>query len=422
VKVADSLRIAVYLPTFPELSNAFIVNQIIGLIDRGHDVDLFARSAKSFENAHDVVHRYALSDRMRHIVVPSARLARIGSVARLLATRHGWHPAALDALNPFVDVRESLRMVGFHTAVSFLRAQRYDVVHAQFGHHGSRLSRLRRRGAIDAAIVTSFRGADLTVHVSRDVRRFAELFRTGDLFLPVSSEFHRRLVALGVPEQRIRVLRSGIDVDRFAFAPRQRSNGRTTLMCVGRLTEKKGFAYAVDALAMLHARGHDVDLVIIGDGPLLGSLRSRAAALGVADRVTFHGPRTHASVVATMHAAHILVAPSVTAATGDQEGIPNVLKEAMATGMPVVSTTHSGISELVEHGVNGLLAPEHDVEALTTHLEALLHHPEGWGAMGAAGRRKVENEYDMEPLNDDLVRNYRAAMTTYRARTTPSAG
>jgi colanic acid/amylovoran biosynthesis glycosyltransferase len=123
-----------------------------------------------------------------------------------------------------------------------------------------------------------------------------------------------------------------------------------------------------------------------------------------------------------MRSAHIFLGPSVTAASGDQEGIPTVIKEAMAVGLPVVSTIHSGIPELVEHGVTGYLAPERDAETLAKHLIALLRHPDQWGEMGRAGRRRVEMEFDTERLNDALVEHYREAMARRAAGTTHGRG
>jgi colanic acid/amylovoran biosynthesis glycosyltransferase len=115
------------------------------------------------------------------------------------------------------------------------------------------------------------------------------------------------------------------------------------------------------------------------------------------------GSKRHEEVIQVLTQTHILIAPSVTAADGDEEGIPNTLKEAMAMGLPVISTVHAGIPELVEDGVSGFLVPERDVEALADRLERLVDHSETWAAMGRAGRRQIEAEFDIERLNDELL-------------------
>lgn len=218
-------------------------------------------------------------------------------------------------------------------------------------------------------------------------------------------------MAYGVPPERIVVHHSGIDVRRFTFSARQAPQGPVELLLVGRLTEKKGHVYALEALAKVIETGRDARLTLIGDGELRGALRERCSDLGIGNRVVFRGSCSQEEVISVMQSSHLLLAPSVTAATGGQEGIPNVLKEAMATGMPVVSTFHSGIPELVLHGISGLLVPERDSDAIASSLISLLDHPEHWPAMGLAARRKVEAEFDSERLNDALVAAYRALAT-----------
>lgn len=404
------LRIAFLLPTFPELSNTFVLAQITGLLDRGHEVDLFAISRKPFAGAQPDVARYGLASRMRHLAVPRAHAPRLFSALRLMAGQRGRHPAMWDALNPRRHGRLAWNLVRLHTAASFLRAGDYDVLHCQFGDHGPAAARLVALGATRARLVTSFRGADLTVHLARHPAHFRELFRVGALFLPVSRDFRERLIAVGAPRERVLVHHSGIDLRRFAYAPRRAPEGATRLLFVGRLTEKKGLVYALDAAAAVHANGRDVELTVVGQGPLLGPLRARAAELGISDRVRFLGARTHDEVVSLMSASHLLLAPSVTAAGGDQEGIPNVVKEAMATGMPVIATYHSGIPELVEDGVSGLLVPERDTAALAERLAFLLDHPERWPQFSRAARAAVEADFDAERLNDLLVERYRTTM------------
>ena len=404
------LRIAFLVRGFPEVSNTFILSQITGLIERGHAIDIFALRSKPFEGSHADVARYALDSRMRHLPVPENRLVRLWSAATLLFIHGIRHSEIFSALDPRRFRGSAWGLTQIHTAASFIRAAGYDVLHCQFGDLGPAGERLVALGSGRTKLVTSFRGNDLTCHLSVRPRFFADLLRRGDLFMPVTRDFHDRLLTFGIPSDRIVVHRSGINLRRFAVSPRQAPQGATELLFVGRLTEKKGLAYLLDAVSMLVGSGRDVRLTVIGEGELGPMMRARCHELGIADHVSFFGSGTQEQVVSAMQKSHILVAPSVTAANGDQEGIPNVLKEAMATGMPVVSTYHSGIPELVEHGVSGLLAPERDAMALAALLTELVDHPESWPSFGAAARRKVEEEYDSERLNDELVAAYRGLL------------
>ncbi len=174
------------------------------------------------------------------------------------------------------------------------------------------------------------------------------------------------------------------------------------LLSVARMVEKKGLRYAIDAVARLAKDGHAVQYRIIGDGPLLPALRQHIADANVGETITLLGSQPHREVMRELSEAHVLLAPSVTAENGDKEGIPVSIMEAMAQGLVVVSTEHSGIPELVEHGVSGHLVPERDVDALTAQLRALVARPESWAALGAAARAKVERDFNQQMLDDDL--------------------
>ena len=403
------LRIAFLLPTFPENSNTFILEQITGLIDRGHQVDLFPLSTRSFEGAHSDVSRYDLGSRLRHLPVPRSRWRRLAAILPMTWKARGARLAMLDALNPAHHGRAAWKVVRIYTAASFCRSGPYDILHCQFGYNGPLAERLVSLGAARGAkLVTSFRGADLSMEVPARPDHYRKLFRNGDLFLPVTQDFRDRLLALGVPADRIRVHHSGIKLSRFGFEARQppASGEAVRLLFVGRMTEKKGLSYVMEALALVLARGRTCTLRVIGDGPLLPRMRAHCENLGLTDRVVFVGARTHDEIAQAMAEAHVLLAPSIRAASGDEEGIPNVVKEAMATGIPVISTWHSGIPELIDHGVSGLLAPERDAAALAASLEELLDHPERWPMLQEAARRKIEEEFDSERLNDDLVAEY----------------
>ena len=165
-------------------------------------------------------------------------------------------------------------------------------------------------------------------------------------------------------------------------------------------------AYTIRAIARLISSGRRVSYSVVGDGELRSDLEQLIKDLGIESEVLLLGRRNHEEVLRLILDAHVLVAPSVTAANGDQEGIPNVLKEAMASGLPVLSTQHSGIPELVQNGISGFLVPERDVDALTEKLEYFIDHPEKWPEMGRNGRNYVKKYYDINKLNDRLVKIY----------------
>jgi colanic acid/amylovoran biosynthesis glycosyltransferase len=178
------------------------------------------------------------------------------------------------------------------------------------------------------------------------------------------------------------------------------------------LVEKKGIRYGIEAVGCLIASGRPVRYTVIGEGPMRAELQELVRALDLLEHVTFEGWKSHDEVVVWMKAADVLLVPSVIAADGDEEGIPNVAKEAMAMGLPVLATRHGGIPELIGDGVSGVLVPERDSAALAERLIELIDHPERWARMGTAARRRIEAEYDIERLNDELVALYRNVSST----------
>jgi colanic acid/amylovoran biosynthesis glycosyltransferase len=179
---------------------------------------------------------------------------------------------------------------------------------------------------------------------------------------------------------------------------------------VARLVEKKGVAIAIQAVAIAARTARTLlHYDIIGDGPLRASLEDLTRTLGVADIVQFHGERDKAFVAETLDRAHIFVLASVTGKDGDQEGTPVSLLEAQASGLPVLSTFHSGIPEIVSDGRSGFLVKERDAAALAERIVWLVQRPESWAAMGHEGRALVERDHDQTRLTEQLEGIYRQA-------------
>ena len=168
------------------------------------------------------------------------------------------------------------------------------------------------------------------------------------------------------------------------------------IFSVGRLTEKKGYIYLIKACRLLKERGYRFECQIVGSGPLQGELQAQIEAHGLTDSMTLCGALPHQEVVERYRQASLFVLPCIVAKDGDRDGIPNVLIEAMAMGVPAVSTDHSGIPELIEHNVTGLLVPPNEVDPLAEALAKLLDHADLGAELAAQGRQKVLDRFEVE--------------------------
>ncbi|MFS0725644.1 glycosyltransferase [Paenibacillus sp. 1P07SE] len=401
------MRIAVFADYFPALSETFVLNQITGLLDRGHDVDIYATAPRREQTRHPDVAAYGLDARCRYRRMPPGKLARYAKLLPLLGRNlHKAPMALLRSLNGWRHGREAWSLNLFYSAWSLLEADRreYDIIYCHFGPTGKLAAALRQIGLLRGQVITTFHGADITSYLQeRGEHVYRELFRQGDLFLPISERWRAQLIKLGCPEERIMVHRMGIDSSRFAYrAPAQAEDEPLRLVTIARLVEKKGVAYAIRAAAALAAEGRAVEYTIIGDGPLRGELEQLVLSLEMGAQIRLVGPKDQQEVLKLLRRSDLMVAPSVTAADGDQEGIPVVLMEAMAIGLPIVSTWHSGIPELVEDGASGYLVPERDADGLAHKLRLLMDNRHQWPEMSAHGREIVEQSYDIHRLNERL--------------------
>jgi glycosyltransferase involved in cell wall biosynthesis len=196
--------------------------------------------------------------------------------------------------------------------------------------------------------------------------------------------------------ERVQVIHCGVDTDLLRPASRVRPEGAPlSIVCIGTLHEVKGQVHLIDAVARLRGAGIDVRCRLIGDGEDEAMLRDRVAAAGLDGMVTFDGRRTRAEVIDTLGQADVLVAPSVVARNGKREGIPVVLMEAMSCGLPVVASRLSGIPELVEDGVSGLLVTPGDSAAIAAALQRLAEDAGLRVRIGAAARERVVSDFDL---------------------------
>jgi colanic acid/amylovoran biosynthesis glycosyltransferase len=368
--------------SFPELSQTFVIDQMASLLDSGLDVHMYADRLSTS----GLVHARA-PELLRHSTFADNNLAW-----RLAQYLPPW-------LRRKVQNSRSRRLARQAMTQS-------DIVVCHFGPSGLRAA-AARRSPDDASIVTVFHGFDISSYLkTHGPRIYAPLFAKGAAFFAVNSLWVTRLVELGCPSHKVRLLRMGVDLTTIAYKPMEIIDGQPIqILTVGRLVEKKGTEFALRALAELKERRRELQwhFAIAGSGPLQSTIETLIHELGIADRVSMLGAISPEEVKRRLAVSHIFVLPSVTAANGDMEGIPVALMEAMAAGVSVVSTSHSGIPELIEHEASGLLAPERDVVALAAYLERVMTDEGARWRMLSHAREHVSVHFDQVKLISEFV-------------------
>lgn len=405
------MRIAFIVNQFPVLSQTFVLNQITGLMDRGHEVDIYTDVSGDWSQVHPDVNHYRLQEHTYLMqAVPQNYLWRALKGFWLALIHFHRDPGLIArAFNIREYGGQAAGLWLLYSAISLLAGPRhYDIIHSQFGTEGYRALTFKRLLEPTPKLLVMFRGHDISAYIQQEGDRLYQLtFQGVDYCLANCHFFRKKVIDLGWDPERIAVHLSGLDVNKFAFHPRFLNPGEPIrIATTGRLVEKKGIEYAIRAVVKQANYFPELSYLIIGDGPLRDSLQALITELGAGSYIHLLGWKTESEMIEILNTCHLFIAPSVTAANGDQDAPINVLKEAMAMGLPIISTYHGGIPELVEDGVSGLLVPERDVPALAEKLGYLLTHPESWIEMGKAGRLCVEQHYDLHPLNDKLVTLY----------------
>ncbi|MDR3406139.1 MAG: glycosyltransferase [Chthoniobacter sp.] len=328
--------------------------------------------------------------------------------ARTRALRRLWQKQILR--RPITIYRSEAQHI-----VDLLREIRAQVLHVYFGHMGVHLLPLLEIAPVP--VIVSFHGADAGI----DLEKPAHLALTrrmldrATLLLVRSEALGRRLTAIGADARKIRLHRTGIPLGEIPFQQRTAPlDGAWRCVQACRLIPKKGLATTLRGFAEFTREFPKATLTVAGEGPQLPELQSLAASLGIAGRVTFPGFLPQAELRALYASAHFFVHPSETPPDGDQEGVPNSLLEAMASGLPVLATMHGGIPEAVEHGISGWLVPERDHAALAQAWLALARDTARYAQMSNAAAARVSAAFDLAAQARVLEGYYREAVAVSR--------
>ncbi len=400
------MKVAFFVISFPKISETFILNQITGIIELGHDVKILAIKKKKIKKVHTDILKYNLLERVDYIYPKNIFTRFIKGIYLLIKYSVTKPSLVLKTLNIFKCGKYALSLKLLFFIKPFLENS-FDILHCQFGTVGIYGAYIKDF-LVKGRLVTSFRGYDLSsVLLANGVTYYYHLFDRGDLFLPVNEYFKNRLIKLGCSRDKILVHHSGIDINRFMFYKRQIvDHNRTKFLTVGRLVEKKGHLFVIEAIKRLVNKYSKIEYIIAGDGPLKTELLKLVNKYNLSSYVKFKGQITSSEAIDLYKEAHIFILHSITARNGDMEGTPVVLMEAQASGLPVISTYHSGVPEVVIDKHSGFLVPEKDVEAMTERMEYLINNPDLWCKMGLAGRKHIVENYNISKLNKELEKKY----------------
>jgi colanic acid/amylovoran biosynthesis glycosyltransferase len=316
-----------------------------------------------------------------------------------------------------VQIRRSPQLALPGECRELLRAlieQKSAVLHIYFGNNGVFWLPLLRRSPVP--VIVSFHGADVQVGFNSRLAdlRLREVFQRAALVLARSESLAEALRERGCPPEKLQVHRTGIPLELFSQESRSKpSEGAWRLVQACRLIEKKGLGVTLRAFAKFQQRFPAATLTIAGDGPVRQRLEAESEQLGITRNVFFTGFLDAAGLARLFYSSHIFLHPSELTADGNREGVPNSLLEAMATGLPCVSTHHGGIPEAITDGVNGLLVNEGDPEAVFLALQELTRNDPLRESIGAKGAetvaRKFNNVEQIKKLESIYLRVIEAA-------------
>jgi len=404
-KLAHQLSIAYIVKAWPRLSETFILNEIISLEQRGVHISIFSVREADAGPSHP-------------------KVSQVRAKITCLAFRTRWKQAVPANLRLFWRrPRRYLRVLLRAITVTVVRHHRFappwhffeagyladilsrnpvDHLHAHFASTPTLIALYVHRLC---GIPYTFTAHAKDIYLSHPDALRSKLEEAGAVI--TCTQYNRAFLSEHYGpwcDGKVRSIYHGLDVSQFNFELSTKLNaGEPMILSVARLVEKKGLGDLIAAADILRRRGRVFHVEVIGSGPQREALRARAKLLGLAERIRLVGAQAHDVVCLAYQRASIFVLPSVIASNGDRDGIPNVLLEAMASGVPVVSTTVSGIPELIESGLDGLLVPPNDPAALAEAIDKLLASPELRESLARAARAKIQSSFSLEASANRLL-------------------
>jgi colanic acid/amylovoran biosynthesis glycosyltransferase len=319
--------------------------------------------------------------------------------------------------NALKNLFTNLKFFKLRSFEKAIKDHNINLLHAQYAHLGFEVLALKKK--FNIPLIVHCRGQDV-YRIDKDrAKKLNSVFNQADILLSNCNYMKDHLINIGCPKNRIIVFYGGVNLSLFHYVDRESAeNDKIKIIMCARFAEKKGFQYGIKAFSECLKSHKNIELRIIGDGPKKKELTNLIKTLNIEESVKMVGKLPPAEVAKEMHQGHILLMPYATPSSGDKEGAPHVLKEGSATGLPIISTYHAGVPEVVKDNVSGYLVNEHDVGMLAKKLNQLIENKSTRLDFGKKGR-KIAEKFDakkqiikLEKIYQDLIDSAKAKSNT----------
>ena len=403
------MKILFVVQHFPCLSETFILNQITGLIDAGHDIRIYALGKPDSPVMHEDIIKYNLIEKTYYpiIEIPFSKKKKCLDLIHFfpkLIKRFGLNAFSVFNSKKYGESAKNGNL--FYSSLFFLKTNWTPAIAVtHFGCLGLYPACWKEMKALNVPFVTFFHAHEISPYsIEKTSKMYKVLFDQNDLLFPISNFWKNKLEKCGADPSRVIVHRMGIDINKFSYISPRKINQKLNIISVGRLTGQKGYEYAFKGVAEFRKNNNlDISYHIIGTGTYEKELKKMVIDLGIDDIVNFMGPQPIEIVEKELAKADAFLLPSVCDKYGLMEGIPVAIMESMAMGLPVISTFHSGIPEIIEDGVSGFLCREKNHDDITEKLNLLINNYSLVNDISLNARKKIESEYNIKSLNNKLI-------------------
>lgn len=394
------MKIAFIVGSFPQISETFILNQITGLMDLGHDVDIYAFQNSKQEQVHDDVIKYGLLKKTTFFDIPEIRSKRVIKLIKIVIRFFIFYPKEI------IKCFNCKKYGGKYYALNNLfilplfLIRKYDIIHCHFGSVGNESIFLKDIFP-DIKFIVTFHGYDIRLASEKNSGIYKRLFDTADRFLSICNYNTRMLEKLGCPSNKIIHHPNGINIDRFRVKGNREMNRCFIITTIARLVEEKNISFALEVIrALKECKKYKFKYFVIGNGYLKKEIEMKICNLNLKDIVTLFNSLPQAEVIEKLRETDIFFLPS------KQEAFPTVLLEAQSMGIPVIASAVGGVGEAIRDRTSGFLIANNNIEEAKTRFIKLMENPSLILSMGEAGKKFIAENFNIHKLNKRLVEIY----------------